>query len=306
MTGFSIGVRLAVASLALALPVHAVAETIDGRVSAVPELPAPPASVGALDAVARDGDLLSSFLTRSSAVRQRAHTRRRKASKPSKLQRRTLVAFRRTQKGTFDGRIADAAQEWSLDPFLLKGLLHTESRFDSALVGRRIYKRVRGKRRVVSGGARGIAQFTNAGVSAVNEARQRRHHLGERVFAFTPDDVMDPYLAIDAAAELLASYIERFGSDGGVTAYNSGPYGGKLVQRLGFARAKRRLRRVGHTRLQGYRFLTKVLRETNRLRRGAGFKAFESTDKRDQRRRARKARRDMLRRAKARRKRPNT
>jgi soluble lytic murein transglycosylase-like protein len=315
MTGLSTGTRLSIASLALALllfsPTTTSAETIDSRAAntpalVAPDLPPPPSAVGALDAVARDGDLLGSFLTGSNAVRQRADMLRAKAAKLSKRERKVLTAFRRTQKGTFDPRIADAAEEWSVDPFLLKGLLYTESRFESSLVGRRIYKKVRGKRRVISGGARGIAQFTGAGISAVNETRQRRHARGHRVFAFTSADVMDPYLAIDAAAELLASYIDRFGFDGGVTAYNSGPYGGKLVQKLGFARAKRRLRKVGHTRLQGYRFLTKVLRETRRLHKKAGLGAFEAPNKERRRKANTRKGKKKLDRAKARRKRPNT
>lgn len=188
--------------------------------------------------------------------------------------RKELTAFRATQTGPYDVAIADAAEQFGLDPFLLKGLLWNESRLDEDLVGKRIYRKVGGKRRAVAGGARGIAQFTAEGISAVNEHRRRRHLRGERVVAFTRVQVMRPEVAIPAAAELLASYIERFGRDGGITAYNSGPYGGRLVARYGFHAARRagKLNKVGNVPIQGHRFLLNVLRKTNELRRGAGLR----------------------------------
>jgi len=184
-----------------------------------------------------------------------------------------LEAFCRTQTGPHDAVIAGAAEAWGLDPFLLKGLLENESGLDAERVGKRIYRDVNGRRRAVGGGARGIGQFTSDGVAAVNEIRLRRHRDGVPVRPFTEADVMDPHEAIFAAAELLSSYVSRFGLEGGVTAYNSGPYGGRLVARHGFYGARRTgwLSRRGETQLQGHRFLLNVLRKTNRLRRDASL-----------------------------------
>lgn len=204
------------------------------------------------------------------ALRQRVQ--RARTHRLTRRARRELAAFRRTQRGPFDGLIADAAAQWGVDPFLLKGLLYCESRLDPTRVGARIYRTVRGKRVAVGGGARGIAQFTRDGIAAVNEVREKRQRRGERVYAFTSADVMDPERAIPAAAELLSAYMRRFGRDGGITAYNSGPYGGRLVQRLGFWKARRRLVQVRGTALQGHRFLLKVLRQTNRYRRQSGLR----------------------------------
>lgn len=201
---------------------------------------------------------------------------------------RSLRVFRDTQKGAFDVMIADQAETWGLDPFLFKGLLINESKLDPDLTGKRLYEGRGRKRRAVGGGARGIAQFTFSGVAAVNEARQRRYYYGERVEAFRRQDVWEPDAAIAASAELLASYIGRFGRDGGVTAYNSGPYGGRLVQKHGFYRARQggKLSRVGGTRLQGHRFLLNVLRAANALRQEAGLPALAKPDqeRRDHRR----------------------
>jgi soluble lytic murein transglycosylase-like protein len=189
---------------------------------------------------------------------------------------RDLAAFRATQDGAFDQLIADAAERWNIDPFLLKGLLYNESRLEADLVGKRMYRRIKGRRVAVGGGARGIAQFTSDGVHAVNELRERRRREGASIEHFDRADVMVPELAIPAAAELLASYIDRFGRDGGITAYNSGPAVGKLVAKLGFFRARRsgRLSRLGLTQLQGHRFLPNVLRWTNHFRREAGRPAL--------------------------------
>jgi len=199
---------------------------------------------------------------------------------------RLFSAFDASQYGVFDRRIAEASAEFGVDPFLLKGLLENESHLQASRVGVRVYVHVEGRRKMVSGGARGIGQFTADGVNAVNSARLVRHVGGEFVQPFSAADAMDPYLAIDAAAELLASYIRRFGRDGGITAYNSGPYGGLLVKTMGFYAARRNLKQRGHIRLQGHRFLINVLRKTNRLRRGAGLAPLS------QPRRFRRARRE--------------
>jgi hypothetical protein len=180
-------------------------------------------------------------ITNGSPVRRRAKARRRHQLSKRRDDRRLLKSievFKATQKGPFDGIILRESEHWGLDPFLFKGLLLNESRLDPKLTGKRIYEQVRGRRRAVGGGARGIAQFTHSGVSAVNEARQRRYYYGERVPAFRRVDVWDAEQSIAAAAELLASYVERFGRDGGITAYNTGPYGGRLVAKHGFYRAR--------------------------------------------------------------------
>jgi hypothetical protein len=220
--------------------------------------------------IARDLDGLSA-LTEPSPMARRAAAGREARRKASARRVSELARFRETQRGEFDALIADSAEEWGLCPWLFKGLLENESGLDADRVGRRIYRRVQGKRRAVGGGARGIAQFTKDGVAAVNEVRYRRHKRGERVRPFLPEQVMDPEHAIPASAELLASYIERFGRDGGVTAYNTGPGGGRRVARHGFYNARRTggLSRHGKAHLQGHRFLINVLKKTNRLRKDA-------------------------------------
>lgn len=256
--------------IAAALCLVAGAARADSGTEVVPSLPPPDESISARAQLRADVDLWST-LAAGSPVAIRAHRDRARRQSRGKRSRFVMRRFRKTQRGRYDRRIADAAREWGVDPFLLKGLLTNESRLQNK-VGKKHYKRIGGKRRLVAGGARGIAQFTTMGISAVNEVRQRRHKRGERVFAFTEHGAMDPYLSIDAAAELLGAYIERFGRDGGVTAYNSGPYGGRLVRRHGFHGARHRLRRVGHTHIQGHRFLPNVLSHTNRLRKKAGLR----------------------------------
>ena len=243
----------------------------------------------------RDVARLSSVFNGSPVVRRaQARTRHRRAKaldRPS-LQR-SLEVFRKSQHGPFDEAIAEQAEHWGLDPFLFKGLLINESRLNPKLTGKRLYEGRGGRRRAVGGGARGIAQFTSNGVAAVNEARQRRYYRGERVEAFRRKDVWDTDKAIAAAAELLASYIDRFGRDGGVTAYNSGPYGGRLVAKHGFYRARStgKLSRIGRTRLQGHRFLLNVLRQADRLRQGAGLAPLAKPDQDRRRERQRRSRR---------------
>ena len=188
---------------------------------------------------------------------------------PRSGRERDLWIFRRARLGPFDRLIADAAQVEGLDPFLLKGLLDNESRLDPNLIGKRQYGVVRGKRRLISGGARGIAQITSAGIDAVNELWLRRGVARP----FTPSDAMNPERAVPAAAALLADYIDRYGRDGGITAYNTGPSGGRLVRDQGFGRAARdlALQRSGHVLNQGVRFLPNVLRRTNRWRSQCGL-----------------------------------
>jgi len=261
---------------------------VETAVRASATLPSPAPEVEVVDEIDVAAELRRDFRRLSavvdgSPVGRRAQARRRHLrgrSEGHKGVARTLHVFRETQKGPFDVMIADQAETWGLDPFLFKGLLINESKLDPSLTGKRLYEGRGRKRRAVGGGARGIAQFTFSGVAAVNEARQRRYYYGERPEAFRRKDVWDPEAAIEASAELLASYIERFGRDGGVTAYNSGPYGGRLVQKHGFYQARQggKLSRIGGTRLQGHRFLLNVLRVANALRQDAGLPPLAQPD----------------------------
>jgi len=232
--------------------------------------------------------------------RDRAHRR----VLPKKV-RADLSVCIDTQTGAFDPLIADAARTWAIDPFLLKGLLYNESKLDPKLTGKRLYRRVRGKKVAVGGGARGIAQFTTSGISAVNEVREKRYRTGDRVRPLAKDDVWDPELAIPAAAELLASYMDRFGRDGGVTAYNSGPYGGRLVAKHGFYRARHtgKLSKVGRKVIQGHRFLLNVLYRTNQFRKQSGLERLHRP--RDRRTRTEKGLDRLIRQRRQRRK-PNS
>ncbi|HEY3354804.1 MAG TPA: transglycosylase SLT domain-containing protein [Polyangia bacterium] len=183
------------------------------------------------------------------------------------------LAFRLTQDGPFDQLIAAESERWSLDPFLLKGLLLNESELNPSSIGRKRYGMVRGKRRVISGGSVGIAQFSASGIKGVTALRRQRAGFGDQVETFTAERALEPDKAIPAAAEVLSHYIGRYGRDGGVTAYNTGAVGGEIVRKHGFWRARTmgKLRRAGHVHLQGSHFLLNVLRRTNRLRTAAGL-----------------------------------
>jgi hypothetical protein len=181
--------------------------------------------------------------------------------------------FVRTQGGPYDDAIAEAAARWRLDPFVLKGLLLVESELDPDSVARKRYARVGGTRQVVSGGAKGIAQFTLVGIAQVNQLRSVRQRRGEPIEPFTVAKSFSAAHAIEAAAELLTYYVRRFGPFGGITAYNSGDVGGAAVARYGFWRARSMgvLSHVGVVLTQGDSFLLRVLKQTNRLRREAGL-----------------------------------
>jgi soluble lytic murein transglycosylase-like protein len=183
------------------------------------------------------------------------------------------LAFRLTQTGQFDPLIAAESERWGLDPFLLKGLLLNESGLNPKSIGRKRYGWVRGRRRVISGGSVGIAQFSASGIRGVTGLRRQRAGFGDTVETFTYEKALEPEKAIPAAAEVLSYYISHYGRDGGVTAYNTGAVGGELVRKHGFWRARgmRKLNRAGHVHLQGARFLLNVLRRTNRLRTEAGL-----------------------------------
>lgn len=194
--------------------------------------------------------------------------------------RRQATIFLETQQGPFDDLILAAALRWKLDPFLLKGLLDNESELDPSRVSKRSYASHGGRRLLVSGGAVGIAQFTAAGVRGVNRLRARRRRRGARLLFFDLDRARIPEEAIPAAAELLAHLINRYGRDGGITAYNAGGVGGRAVSRLGFWRARHagRLRRSGLIRLQGDRFLLNVLARSSWYREGAGLDRLYEPD----------------------------
>lgn len=183
------------------------------------------------------------------------------------------AVFAHTQHGPFDDLILAAARHWRLDPFLLKGLLANESRLDPLSVGKKRYGKRRGRRIIISGGASGIAQFTQAGIRAVNELRRRRWRRGDLALRFSGHQALVPQEAVFAAAELLAHLTGRFGRDGGVTAYNSGIPSGLAVSRMGFwgARGAGKLNNVGIYPVQGHRFLLNVLHKTNQYRLRAGM-----------------------------------
>ncbi|MBK8482176.1 MAG: transglycosylase SLT domain-containing protein [Proteobacteria bacterium] len=194
--------------------------------------------------------------------------------------KRQAAIFLETQHGPFDDLILAAALRWKLDPFLLKGLLDNESELDPSRMSKRSYATHGGRRLLVSGGALGIAQFTAAGVRGVNRLRARRRRRGARVLFFDLDRARISEEAIPAAAELLAHLINRYGRDGGITAYNAGGVGGRAVSRLGFWRARHagRLRRSGLIRLQGDRFLLNVLARSSWYREGAGLDRLYEPD----------------------------
>jgi len=276
--------------------------TTDGRADAVRVAVGAPVD-GSARTVWSFGGVAS--LASGSPVALRSERDREARRKLTSKQQRELDVFAETQTGAFDPLIADAARTWAIDPFLLKGLLYNESKLDPNLTGKRIFKHMKDREVAVGGGARGIAQFTTDGIHAINEAREKRYRVGERVRPLRKDDVWDPEIAIPAAAELLATYIDRFGRDGGITAYNSGPYAGKLVAKHGFYRARHsgKLSRLGTTHLQGHRFLLNVLRWTNRYRRAAGLERLPKP--RDRRTRAEKSL-DRLIRQKSKRRKPNS
>jgi soluble lytic murein transglycosylase-like protein len=155
-----------------------------------------------------------------------------------------IRVFRATQPEPLDPVILAAAVRWGHDPFLLKGLLYTESRLRRDIVNPRT-------------GAAGIAQFTASGRRAVGFIRRARGATGR----FTQANALDPVDAIDAAAEVLDYLRDRYGLDGALAAYNAGPATGRLVRRLGYWGARDR---VGG-------FLLVVLRHANRLRTEAGL-----------------------------------
>ncbi|MBW2731854.1 MAG: transglycosylase SLT domain-containing protein [Deltaproteobacteria bacterium] len=188
--------------------------------------------------------------------------------------------FAASQHGPFDDLVLSSARHWKLDPFLFKGLLANESRLDPVRFGKRAYSQDDGPRILISGGAMGIAQFTGGGVRAVNLLRRRRSRRGHHVLTFDRDRAFEPTTAVPAAAELLAHLLDRYGRDGGITAYNSGVVGGATVSRYGFWRARHqgKLSRVGIYLIQGERFLLNVLRYTNWFRRQAGLPPLEGPD----------------------------
>ena len=115
-------------------------------------------------------------------------------------------AYRLTQEHELDDLIVAAAEDWMLDPFLLRGLLYEESRLVPNIINPR-------------SGASGIAQFTRAGRKGLNTIRRMRGCDDEFTYAMT----LEPEEAIPAAAELLSYLSSRWGRDAAVAHYNGGP-----------------------------------------------------------------------------------
>ncbi len=158
-----------------------------------------------------------------------------------------------------DQLIHRAAERYGLDPYLLKGLLWSESRLNP---------RMRSRSGV------GIASFTPAGIRGLNFIRVRAARRARRPPepVFTEAGAMDPTTAIPASAELLAWYIARFGRDAGISGYNGGFQHARAVARYGYREAFRRglLFRCGRVPMTG-RYLPQVLAAANRFRTEAGL-----------------------------------
>lgn len=118
----------------------------------------------------------------------------------------TEHAFSITQQETHDETILKAAQQWRLDPFLLKGLLIAESGLRPEIINKK-------------SGAAGIGQFTASGRRGIANIRKQRGNSD----GFSYADALDPKKAIPATAELLA-YFHRVCKNTGraLMAYNSG------------------------------------------------------------------------------------
>ena len=135
----------------------------------------------------------------------------------------TLYAvFRLTFTEEYDDLIADAAEDWHLDPFLFRALLDEESG--------------RGKRLInPDSGAPGIPQFVHVGIQGLNRIRCLRLHqrikcqLGDDEFtrakAFIPEE------SIPAAAELLSHLMGRWGWRG-VAHYNGNTHKWEFAKRV--------------------------------------------------------------------------
>ena len=99
------------------------------------------------------------------------------ATQPSSIT--IYQAFDLTQTNEFDTLISQAAEDWRLDPFLLKGLLFEESGFNPKIRNKTSY-------------AAGIAQFTKGGIRGMNVIRCRRLQqsyrcdLGDDEFTLIP------------------------------------------------------------------------------------------------------------------------
>lgn len=150
-------------------------------------------------------------------------------------------AYQVTQDDEYDDLIVEAAQTWSLDPFLLKGLIYEESGGLPTA-------------RNPDSGATGLGQFVRAGITGLNNIRcLRLYHkfrcdLGDD--EFTREKALDPEEATQATAELLAYHIGRWGLTVGVESYNGNKWKKAFAQR--------------------------VLRRTNRFRTTAGLPPLRS------------------------------
>jgi soluble lytic murein transglycosylase-like protein len=135
------------------------------------------------------------------------------SSQPSVRVFSIYEVYQLTQEDEHDPLIVTAAEEWRLDPFLLKGLLYEESRLDPSIINK-------------TSGAAGIAQFTRTGRQGLNRIRRQRGCDDE----LTYQKSLNPEHAIPASAELLSYLIGRWGRDYGIASYNGGRY------KHGFAR----------------------------------------------------------------------
>lgn len=111
------------------------------------------------------------------------------ASLPVVASLNELGVYRLTQRGEHDLAIAEAAERWRVSPWLLRGLLYHESRLEAGAARS-------------DTGARGIAQFTPSGAAAVGRLQRARGVPRREAFSYAM--VLDPRVAIPAAAELLA------------------------------------------------------------------------------------------------------
>lgn len=127
---------------------------------------------------------------------------------PSPSEPIEYLSFAATQHDVYDHIILAAARERRLDPFILKALLYTESKFNPKAESPK--------------GAIGVAQFAPSGRGAVTRIRRIKNRNAP---SFTHNDALDPAKAIPAAAELLEFFRDRYGLLPALNAYNTGkPY----------------------------------------------------------------------------------
>jgi soluble lytic murein transglycosylase-like protein len=152
--------------------------------------------------------LLAVFYTLLLTLGFNPHPASQPASAPATQPARPLTlyeTFRLTQEDTYDHLIVTAAEDWQLDPFLLKGLLWYESKFQPDIVN-------------PTSRAAGIAQFVREGLRGLKRIRKLRGSDEP----FTRRDAFNPEKAIPASAELLSYLTRRWGALGAIKHYNGG------------------------------------------------------------------------------------